>query len=359
MKKAILVWIIALILFGVYFGLQIYFDYNNTEPVFTQINAPETAEEDKSYITITAVGDCTFGSDINGLGGGSFEAEAINNNNDYSYFFRNVAKYFNDDDLTIINLEGALSKRGVREDKEYAFRGLPEYGNILSSSSVEAANLANNHSMDYGSIAYEDTRQTLDEYGVLGFGKNKYVIKEIKGFKIGLIGTNTLNYAERTNYPKVMEELKSKNPDIIIACFHWGEENEATPTQIQKQLAHHAIDNGADLVIGHHPHVIQGIEKYNGKYILYSLGNFCFGGNRNPGDKDTMIFRQKFFIKDEELLLSEDDASIIPCSISSVKERNNFQPTPLTGEGYDRVKSKIIERSNSFEGIEDIIFTEG
>ena len=135
-----------------------------------------------------------------------------------------------------------------------------------------------------------------------------------------------------------------------------GVESSAVPTDIQKKLAYTAIDNGTDLVIGHHPHVLQGIEKYKGKYILYSLGNFCFGGNRNPTDKDTMIFKQTFRFDDNKNLLPEDDVSVIPCSISSDAAFNNYQPMPLKGEEFDRVKDKIIQRSEGFPGIENVTF---
>ena len=96
--------------------------------------------------------------------------------------------------------------------------------------------------------------------------------------------------------------MKKAGAQIIIVNFHWGIEKQYTPDENQKALAHLAIDEGADLVIGHHPHVLEGIEKYNGKYICYSLGNFCFGANRNPKDKDTMIFQQTFTLKQTILM---------------------------------------------------------
>lgn len=109
-------------------------------------------------------------------------------------------------------------------------------------------------------------------------------------------------------------------------------------------LAHSAIDHGADLVLGHHPHVLQGIEVYNGKNIVYSLGNFCFGGNSNPSDKDTMIFQQTFTVQNGELV-EDNVTNVIPCSLSSESGRNTYQPTPLEGEEKDRVMAKIEEFS--------------
>lgn len=309
-------------------------------------------------VSISAVGDCTFGSDINSTGGKSFDTEFKDNNNDYTYFLKNIKPHFENDDLTIINFEGTLSTQGTRADKEYAFRGNPDYINILTSSSVEAANLANNHSRDYGEISLTDTKAIMSENGIIWFEGKNLAITEVNGIKIGLLGTNTQWDSSKHGLIKNIKELKKHNPNLIIASFHWGEESKATPNENQIELAHTAIDNGADLVIGHHPHVLQGIEKYKEKYILYSLGNFCFGGNRNPSDKDTMIFKQTFVFNDKELVPKEN-VFVIPCSISSVNSRNNYQPTPLTGENFNRVKSKIIERSKGFDGIENITFIKG
>lgn len=312
--------------------------------------------DDTIRITISAAGDCTLGSDTNFGTYSTLDSELKNQNYDYSYFLKNVKHIFENDDVTVLNLEGPISAMGKRADKKYAFRGDPYYVNILTSSSVEAVNLSNNHTMDYGEEAFNDTKKIMKENGIIPFGGNTTEIVTKNGIKIGLIGVNTLTYIETANFISELEKLKEKEPDIIIANFHWGEELQTTANETQINLAHKAIDNGVDLVLGHHPHVLQGIEKYNGKYIVYSLGNFCFGGNRNPVDKDTMIFRQTFSFKDNELL-DEDNVCIIPCSVSSVKERNNYQPTPLFGEEFEKVKSKIIERSKGFSGIENVNFS--
>lgn len=331
-----------------------YIFFSLEKPVSTVTK--ETESEVKT-VTITAVGDCTFATDIGFSGGTSFDKEYENQNKDHTYFLRNVLPLFEKDDLTIVNFEGTLSERGTRAEKEYSFRGNPEYVKILTSSSVEAANLANNHTRDYGEEALFDTQQILEENGVLWFGRNHSVLKYANGAMVGLIGTPAYNSSGMSAFLKELKELKSYNPDIIIASFHWGEELSTTPNEIQKQLAHTAIDNGVDLVIGHHPHILQGIEKYKGKYIVYSLGNFCFGGHKNPSDKDTILFRQTFSFKNGQLL-DTDNAEVIPCSISSVNDRNNYQPTPLSDEDFERVRKKLIERSSGFSGIECIKFTE-
>lgn len=131
---------------------------------------------------------------------------------------------------------------------------------------------------------------------------------------------------------------------LSLQSFHWGEEKAEYPNDVQVELAHAAIDAGADLVLGHHPHVLQGIEQYKGKNIVYSLGNFCFGGNMYPSDMDTMIFQQTFTLKGGKL--QEDNVTnIIPCSISSVEDYNNYQPTPAAGEKETEILNKITQRS--------------
>ncbi|MBQ8558683.1 MAG: CapA family protein [Tyzzerella sp.] len=308
---------------------------------------PEVIIETKKdiQITISAAGDCTFATDVNYAGGPTFVAK-YNEVQDPSYFLAGVQSVFANDDLTIVNFEGTLTNLDTRQEKEFAFRGDPEYIQILTSGSVEAVNLANNHSRDYGMQSLEDTKQYLTEAGVTHFGYEETAIYECKGVKIGLIGIYVLpdGLGRMQQLKDHIQKVKSEGAVITIVNFHWGIEREYYPNDVQKQLAHAAIDNGADLVIGEHPHVLQGIETYNGKKIVYSMGNFCFGGNKNPSDKDSMIFQQTFTIRDGEIL-SYDDFNVIPCSISSVTNVNDYQPTILEGAEAERVMNKIDEIS--------------
>lgn len=308
---------------------------------------PEVVIETKKdiQITISAAGDCTFATDVNYAGGPTFVAK-YNEVQDPSYFLAGVQSVFANDDLTIVNFEGTLTNLDTRQDKEFAFRGDPEYVQILTSGSVEAVNLANNHSRDYGMQSLEDTKQYLNEAGVTHFGYEETAIYECKGVKIGLIGIYVLpdGLGRMQQLKDHIQKVKSEGAVITIVNFHWGIEREYYPNDVQKQLAHAAIDNGADLVIGEHPHVIQGIETYNGKKIVYSMGNFCFGGNKNPSDKDSMIFQQTFTIRDGKIL-SYDDFNVIPCSISSVTNVNDYQPTILERAEAERVLNKINEIS--------------
>ena len=295
-------------------------------------------------ITISVVGDCTLGTDENFNYARSLNA--YYEKNGPAYFLKNVKSIFEADDLTIANLEGTFTDLKTRADKTYAFKGPAEFVKILTSSSVEAVTLANNHSRDYGMQSLTDTRNTLDSAGVIHFGYDVTKVVEVKGIKVGLVGIYELiDHTGRAQQVKDnIAKVKSEGADIVIVIFHWGIERDAAPNSHQTMLGRLAIDEGADLVCGHHPHVLQGIETYKGKNIVYSLGNFCFGGNSNPSDKDTMIFQQTFTVT-KEGVKDDNVTNVIPCSLSSEKNRNNYQPTPATGSEAERIMKKIKDRS--------------
>lgn len=309
-----------------------------------ETTTPEPTAEPVS-ITVSMVGDCTLGTDVNFDQSTSFDA-FYQMKNDPGYFFQNVKDIFTADDLTVANMEGTLTTSNDRQQKTFAFKGNPSYTEILTQGGVEATNLANNHSHDYGDQSYEDTIQYLEAAGITTFGYDRTAVMDVKGIKVGLIGIYELKdgLGRQQQVIDTIQEVKDQGAQVIIVSFHWGTEKSNIPDDIQKTLAHLAVDQGADLVVGHHPHVLQGIEKYQGKNIVYSLGNFCFGGNKNPSDKDTMIFQQTFTVENGELV--EDDVNnIIPCSLSSESGYNNYQPMVLEGSEKERVLQKIEEFS--------------
>lgn len=312
-----------------------------TEPAAAVTAAPMS----ERTLTVTAAGDCTFGTDINADPELGFDAYADRYGTDY--FFENVRSIFEEDDLTIINFEGTLSDRGTREDKQFAFRGDPSYVGILTGSSVEAANLANNHSSDYGSVSLADTQQYLSGAGILTCrGKDNVTVTEINGIKVGLVGINYLNDQMKTELDGAINKASELGAEMIILSVHWGVEKAAEPNEEQIEAAHRAIDLGADLVIGTHPHVLQGVEKYKGRYILYSLGNFSFGGNNAPSDMDTAIFRQTFTVTPEGLA-DDDNYEIIPCRISGSDGYNDYQPAPAEGADKERIEEKLSTYSDA------------
>lgn len=309
-----------------------------------------SAEDDNIVtVTISAAGDVTLGNHQNQDYYYSFR-QAYDQAEDENYFFENVKDIFEKDDMTIVNLEGPLTfSENMTEGLTYVMKGDPDYVNLLTAGSVEAVSMGNNHRLDYGEEGSKDTVNVVTEAGITYAFDENIGIYETNGIEIGIVSVNEVYWGagvEKTLQTGIAR-LQEEGVDLIIACCHWGTEREYTPEEYQTTLGRKCVDWGADLVIGHHPHVLQGIDQYQGKYIIYSLGNFCFGANRNPEDKDTMIFQQTFtFVNGEKQ--EEGDIRIIPCSISSISTRNDFKPTVAQGEEALRIIEKVNEMSKDY-----------
>ena len=326
-------------------------DSQNTDSSNATVSSPVS-------LTLSVVGDCTLGTDETFDYDTSLNAYYENYGADY--FLQNVKDIFSTDDLTIANFEGTLTDSDEREDKTFAFKAPASYASILTGGSVEAVNTANNHSHDYGDHSFDDTLAALDDAGIVHFGYDETAVMDVKGIKVGLVGIYELyDHLEREQQLKDnIAKVKADGAQLIVVIFHWGNETETVPDSNQTTLGRIAIDEGADLVCGHHPHVLQGIETYKGRNIVYSLGNFCFGGNSSPSDMDTMIYQQTFTI-DADGVKKDNVTNIIPCSISSAAYDgyNNYQPTPAEGDEATRILGKINERSSWISTAEGSTFT--
>lgn len=326
-------------------------DSQNTDSSNATVSSPVS-------LTLSVVGDCTLGTDETFDYDTSLNAYYENYGADY--FLQNVKDIFSADDLTIANFEGTLTDSNEREDKTFAFKAPASYASILTGGSVEAVNTANNHSHDYGDQSFNDTLAALDDAGIVHFGYDETAVMDVKGIKVGLVGIYELyDHLEREQQLKDnIAKVKADGAQLIVVIFHWGNETETVPDSNQTTLGRIAIDEGADLVCGHHPHVLQGIETYKGRNIVYSLGNFCFGGNSSPSDMDTMIYQQTFTI-DADGVKKDNVTNIIPCSISSAAYDgyNNYQPTPAEGDEATRILGKINERSSWISTAEGSTFT--
>lgn len=301
-----------------------------------QSTATDKKTSKETTITISAAGDCTLG--IDSRIHHTFDSYYTKNGN--AYFLKKVKPVFSKDDITIVNFEGTLTTSTNRANKAFTFKGPKKYVGILKKGSVEVVTLANNHSMDFGRKGLADTQKTLKKNKIAYCYNSTISYKKVKGIKIAFIGFSQLEGTTASQVTKAIKKAKKKRAKIIITSFHWGIEREYYPNSKQTSLAHSAINAGASLVLGHHPHVLQGIERYKGRYIVYSLGNFCFGGNTNPKDKDTMIFQQTFHIKDGKIL-SKKDARVIACSLSGSSACNDYQPRILKGSSKKRVIKKL------------------
>ena len=316
-----------------------------TEPEEDEVEEIEP-EPITSEIIISFIGDSTLGTDPN-FGGQTFVWEFENQGGDYSYFYRNVKPYFDESDLTIANLEGTFTESNNKADKKFTFKAPPHYVNILTEGGIDAVTIANNHIYDYGYDGYQDTLNALEGTGVDYFGYDHIWTTEVNGEKLAFLGyegwNGSINYDTIAN---TIGELKDDGYTVIIN-FHWGVERDYYPQGHQEDLARHCIDSGASIIIGHHPHVLQGVENYNDGIIAYSLGNFCFGGNSNPSDKRSMIFQTSLKFVDHEL--TELGVRAIPTRISSTESRNDYQPTPYEYEEGLEVLTFLNELSPNLD----------
>lgn len=301
---------------------------------------PTVPPMDAAVFTLTAVGDCTLGGSTGSNAAAHFDSAAEKYGVDY--FFENVRDIFAGDDITLVNFEGTLTTATAkRPDRPFNFKGDPSYVGILSGSSVEVCTVANNHAYDYQQQGFDDTVNLLEENGmqVCGFGLS--CIRNVNGIDVGFVGFTEWDYTQE----QIVGEIREMDSqcDVLVASMHWGREKQYAATDTQVALAHAAVDAGADLVIGHHPHVVGGIENYKGVQIVYSLGNFCFGGNDHPYDTDAMIYQQTFVMGADGV--ASVSAKVYPISVSSSRTINNFQPTLLTGDDATRVLTKIAKNS--------------
>lgn len=292
-------------------------------------------------LVISAVGDCTLGTDYRVVRApGTFHKEMDAVGNDYKYPFSGVLSVLAEDDLTIANLETPLSSATARIEAPFVFTGKPEYAQILKEGSVEVVSVANNHSHDLGQKGHLDTLSALDAHGVGYFGVGHIDRRVVKGIEIVNLGYTGGRSTIRDAMARAVRENK-RDDNVVIVSFHWGIEGMHQPLDEQKILGKAAIDAGADLVLGHHPHVLQGIASHKGRKIVYSLGNFVFGGHSNPADKDSMIYQALFTKKDGKVEPAGE--RILPVRISTATDRNDYRPVLLEGVDKDRVLARVAK----------------
>lgn len=311
-----------------------------TLPPATQAETvPPTTEAPEERFTLTFTGDSTLGCNPSHFYAGFGFVKTIGE--DYAYPFANVVDYFANDEATFVNLEGPLADGGNYVSKKHVFRGPTAFVNILTENSVEFVSLANNHAMDYGADGYQSTLDTLNTAGVpFAQRDSSAVFTTENGLTIGVYGM-VYYLLDTEDMVQEIAELRRQGCDLVVVAPHWGVEMTYRPTEEQISVGHAAIDAGADIVWGSHPHVLQPIEEYHGGVILYSMGNFSFGGNIYPQDYDSAVVQQEIIRDEQGVRLGQ--RTIIPVSVSSMEGRNNYQPTPYTAgtEGYDRVMAKL------------------
>ncbi len=277
----------------------------------------------------------------------------------YDFPFDGIRKELAASDISLANLESPIAESGQEySEKQFRFRAEPHVAKAIRSAGFNLVTLANNHSMDFGSEALLETLQHLSNYGIawIGAGKNlsearKSALFTIKGKKIAFLGyslTQPVEFFASRNRAGTAPGYETfvtaditnarREADYVIVSFHWGKEAISTVQPYQRTAAHKAIDAGADVIIGHHPHVLQGIEQYKNGLIFYSLGNFAFASKSSVADVSAMI----------RLTLDDNrrEAEILPLDV--LHRRVGFQPQLLKGERGAAVIEKLNVLSETF-----------
>ncbi len=302
-------------------------------------------------VSLIAVGDVMIGGHV----------KEFTDQFSFNYPFEATRDILQNADLTFCNLEGPIAKNGVKEEgKEFTFKTEPKAAEGLANAGFDVVSLANNHIMDYGADALFETIEHLEKNNIkdIGAGKDlsssrKPALFEVNGVTIAFLAyafTFPLHFYAEPDKPgsapgvsefieRDIKKAKKKN-DIVIVSFHWGAELMTEPKEYQIKIGHSAIDWGAAIVLGHHPHVLQGIEIYNKGLIAYSLGNFAFG-SYSKNVKDGMMLSIRF----NKSGLKE--AKIIPISVYNIDVL--FQPKVLKGDDGRRVIEHIKKISQGFD----------
>jgi poly-gamma-glutamate synthesis protein (capsule biosynthesis protein) len=296
-------------------------------------------------VTFCAVGDVLLDRGV----------RTMINQRGVDYPFEKTAPFLNSHDLTFCNLECPISTNGAPLNKPYVFRGDPSFVEGLKKSGLRIFSLANNHTLDYGREALLETKEILENHGLHAVGAGNNQGEASKGKVIAKNGANLaflafvtmplegIVYSEDLPGPAqidiegILDRIKSLRgtSDYIIVSFHWGKEYSSFPSTRQKEYARRVIDHGADLVLGHHPHTIQSIEKYKGNFIIYSLGSFVFDQSSQPRN-ESFVFVCTFT---GEKIVSPH---IIPIIIKKC------QPNFAKGKDFKRIVSRVKSISKGY-----------
>ena len=318
----------------------------------------------EKVLTLTFTGDCTLGCEEYLRG----EKESFPNvvkSKGMDWCFAKFSDFFREDDWTVINLECVLSDSVAGDkskQKRYCFRGDTEYVRILQDASVEVAGLANNHTLDFAKQGLQSTTKVLEEAGIAWCRGMDICYLEKDGIRIALIAIDeALYYAESRNYLNTMDKLKaSGEANAIIVLFHSGHEYDAKHSEEQKKISENAIKHGADLVIMHHSHVLQGIHLFNNRTMFYSLGNFVFGGNnrirtkpyyrdRITSSQYSMVVRARLYFYDDGTYKGQQMLVFPAYSTSAEPPENNFQPRRVNAEEAEEIREIIQFDTTDFE----------
>lgn len=324
--------------------------------VQTVLASVPTAPAAKTRLTMTFTGDSILGSEEKSRKKPESFHSFIDRHG-YGWPYSGLLELLSQDDLSIINLEGVLKDdtRGRQEGRLHWFRGPTDFVNILPAGSIELAGLANNHMRDYGLAGHNSTRKALSDAGIPYFGYGDTYIHEHQGLKIGFGGIRETIWRQKPQLPgEEIAALREAGCDYIIYTIHAGKEYSRTHNELQTKMAHAIIDAGADIIIGMHPHVVQGIEQYKDGLIVYSLGNFSFGGNLKLTEFDGLALQ--VILDFDGRALRQTTLKLIPVLTTGTKPANDFRPIPASGEDKDRILQLVQNDSPDLRIQETMIF---
>ena len=272
----------------------------------------------------------------------------------YDYPFEQTRQILRQAQIVFCNLEGPLTDDGVAEvNKKYLFRSPPDkVAPALARAGFNVVSLANNHSLDYGFQGLDETRAALKKAGIQPVGAGRDLVQARAPVFMKTNGATVAFLAYSLVFPKefwagpekpgtafgheryVRADVAAarRQADIVVVSFHWGQEGKTELRDYQTLLAHAAIDSGASIVLGHHPHVLQGIERYKGGVIIYSLGNFAFGSYSKTATRSVIAL---FGIRNRQL----HDLRLVPIDVNNVEVV--FQPRPLVGLDASEVVEQL------------------
>lgn len=305
------------------------------EQIFQENHEWVTTLSAKKTTTLLATGDVMLGRAVN------FKTLRLQNP---IWSFEKTAETLKNTDFTFINLESPLVENCPITTEGMKFCADPKNIAGLKFAGIDIANLANNHANNYGSEGIKTTLSLLKNANILTTGVSGPVFKESKGNHFAFLGYNDtgagnpmITPANKNKIGQELNDAKTK-ADVVVVAFHWGIEYTSQPTKRQQELAHWAIDSGANLVIGHHPHWIQPVEIYKGGIILYSLGNFIFDQAWSEKTKQGIVGRFVFF---ENQLV---DVELLPIEIS-----NFGQPSFMTADQKTKILEEIEQLSKEIK----------
>lgn len=307
-----------------------------------------TAALADTTVTISFTGDVTLGCEERFRSDPATICGYVEKNG-YDWCMKYVKDIFEQDDLTVVNFEGVLAdtKNGENTKKAYRFRGMPDMAKVLTCSGIELCSLANNHTGDYGNGGLKSTKAALEAEGLYYFGDDEVYITEVKGIRIGFVSATSATVFRKNNaiLDSIIRLKEDENCQLVVFCYHGGTEYGNYHDNSETDIATRAIRRGADVVVMHHPHVPFGLDVIGNRTVCYSLGNFCFGGNkeiRNQRALYSAIAQFDFTFNDDGEYTGQT-MRLIPCYTSSIYPDNNYQPYPVKGDDAAEVLRVIMK----------------